>query len=92
MTRNPCSSETGMPTATVNDGCPCAFHAGDFPPLDWQTLRLLVGDSSISARMTRRSSVADTTGNRVTRAHANAKMACNAENRPDLRVDARQSQ
>ena len=92
MGRSPCARKTEACTATMNAGCACDFHVGALPALDWQTLRLLVGDSSISARMTRRSSVADTTGNSMTRAHASANTDCNAESRPDLRVDARHSQ
>lgn len=56
-------------------------------------LRLLVGLSSISARITRRSSVAETTGKRTTSAHARQKIPCKALNlrRSGVRTDARHS-
>lgn len=43
-------------------------------------VRLLAGDSSISLRITRRSSVADTTGKRITSMHPNARKHCKALN------------
>jgi len=57
-------------------------------------LRLLVCDSSISARIARRSSVAETTGKRRTSAAARANMPCKAENRrcPRAPLAPRQSQ
>ena len=56
-------------------------------------LRLLVGLSSISARMARRSSVAETTGKRITNAHARQKIPCNALTLrlPGVRTDSRHS-
>src|SRR5690242_11165735 len=57
-------------------------------------LRLLVCDSSTSARIARKSSVAETTGKRRTNAPARANMPCRGENwrRPRAPPDARQSQ
>lgn len=56
-------------------------------------LRLPVGLSSISARMTRRSSVAETTGNSTTNAQERQKTLCKVLNLrwPGVRTDSRQS-
>jgi len=48
------------------DGWLCHFPGEAFSALFWQTWRLVDGDSSISARMARRSSVAEMTGKRTT--------------------------
>jgi hypothetical protein len=48
------------------------FQAEGLSPLLWQKLRLPMGDSSISVRIACRSSVAETTGKRITSRHARA--------------------
>ena len=58
----------------------CHFQADVLSVLDCRRLRLLAGDSSISVRIARRSSVAETTGKRRTSKHPKASRHCNAVN------------
>ena len=55
-------------------GCEC--HADTLSPAFWQMLRLLSGDSSISARIACKSSVAETTGNKITSMHPRESRHC----------------
>jgi len=57
-------------------GCACHFPEQGFSVPFWLTLRFPQEDSSISARIACRSSVAETTGKSTTRAHPKAKMHC----------------
>ncbi len=54
----------------------CNFQADALSLLGSRMVRLLEGDSSISARMARRSSVAETTGKRTTSMHPKASRHC----------------
>jgi hypothetical protein len=54
----------------------CHFQEEALSWLACQTLRLPAGDSSISARITWRSSVAETTGKRMTSTHPRANRHC----------------
>src|SRR5579859_1659095 len=63
-------------------GWACQVLKGALSALLWQALRFVEGDSSISARMTRRSSVAEITGKRMTSKQASEKRRCNE---PSLR-------
>src|SRR5215472_11717108 len=60
--------------AATRNGWAC--HVDALPTAFWQMLRLLRGDSSISARMACKSSVAETTGNRITSMHPREKRHC----------------
>ena len=66
---------------TAKAGCAGDFDAERRSPFDWPILRLLTGDSSISARMARRSSVAEMTGKRITSMHPRANRHWTAVNR-----------
>ena len=57
---------------TVSAGCVSDLEEEDLSP-DSPMLRLLLGDSSISARIARMSSVAEITGKRTTRRQPSAK-------------------
>jgi hypothetical protein len=61
---------------TASAGGFCHFQAEGFSFPVCRTLRLPSGDSSISARMARRSSVAETTGKRTTSMHPKANKQC----------------
>src|SRR5271169_269053 len=70
----------------------CHFQEEALSWLACRTLRLPAGDSSISARITWRSSVAETTGKRMTRTHPRANRHCRDVNARLLRAPlARQS-
>jgi len=56
--------------------CDRAFQAEALSWLVRRMLRLLMGDSSISVRMAMRSSVAETTGKRITSAQPKASRHC----------------
>jgi hypothetical protein len=58
---------------TVSAGCVKDFEAEDLSPPDSPMLRLLLGDSSISARIARMSSVAEITGKSTTSRQPSAK-------------------
>lgn len=58
---------------TVRAGCISDFEAEDLSPPHSPMLRLLLGDSSISARIARMSSVAEITGKRTTSRQPSAK-------------------
>ena len=58
----------------------CDFQADALSVLDCRRLRLLTCDSSISVRIARRSSVAETTGKSRTSRHPKASRHCNAVN------------
>jgi len=60
--------------AATRIGCEC--HADTLSPAFWQMLRLLRGDSSISARIACKSSVAETTGNKITNMHPRESRHC----------------
>src|SRR5215467_6968922 len=60
--------------AATRSGWAC--HVDTLPTAFWQMLRLLRGDSSISARMACKSSVAETTGNRITSMHPRESRHC----------------
>lgn len=62
----------------TRDGWLCHFPGEVFSALFWQILRFVDGDSSISARMARRSSVAEMTGNRMTSAQTRENRHCRA--------------
>ena len=53
-----------------------ALQSDALSPLLWRRLRLLAGDSSISARIARKSSVAETTGKRMAKTHPRASKHC----------------
>lgn len=60
--------------AATRSGCACQVDA--LSPAFWQMLRLLRGDSSISARIACKSSVAEITGNRITSMHPRESRHC----------------
>src|ERR1039458_2583656 len=64
----------------ANAGGLCHFQAEALSLLACRMVRLLAGDSSISLRMARRSSVAETTGKRMTSMHPKASRHCSAVN------------
>src|SRR5580700_1009622 len=68
------------PILAAKAGGLCNFQAETLSLLAWRTLRLLAGDSSISLRMARRSSVAETTGKRMTRTQPKASRHCSGVN------------
>ena len=61
---------------TASNGWPSHLPGEILSVLFWQMLRLVEGDSSISARMTQRSSVAEITGKRMTSAQASENTHC----------------
>ena len=71
--------------------CTRALHGDGFSEADGQKLRLLDGDSSISARITWRSSVAEITGKSTTRAQPRASRHWIEENRLGARLEDRHS-
>src|SRR5208282_5557347 len=78
--------------ATAGRLCQRLCETEAFSPADWQTLRLLGDDSSISARMACRSSEAEITGNSrtITQPRTQRKMnGCGVElfARPPARVE-----
>src|ERR1035437_10594306 len=64
----------------ANAGGLCHFQAEALSLLACRMVRLLAGDSSISLRMARRSSVAETTGKRMTSMHPRTSTHCKAVN------------
>ena len=64
-------------TATVSAGCNSDFEGEGFSLPDCPMLRLPLGDSSISARIACRSSVAEITGNSMTSKHPSANRQWN---------------
>lgn len=59
-----------------SEGWLCHFPKEAFSGVFWQALRLVEDDSSISARITRRSSVAEITGKRITSMQASENKRC----------------
>lgn len=78
----------------TRDGWLCHFPGEAFSALFWPMLRFVEADSSISARMARRSSVAEMTGKRTTSTQARERTHCRAVSlRPAAaRVEPRHSQ
>lgn len=75
------------------DGWLCHFPGEAFSALFWPTLRFVEGDSSISARMARRSSVAEMTGKRTTSTQPRESRHCRAVSlRPAEPFEPRHSQ
>lgn len=67
----------GFPT-TAGGACKRTFQFAPLSLLACRMLRLLAGDSSISARIAWRSSVAETTGNNSTSTQPKASRTCTA--------------
>jgi len=75
------------------DGWLCHFPGETFSVLFWQMLRFVVGDSSISAPIARRSSVAEMTGKRTTSTQPRESRHCRAVSfRPAEPLEPRHSQ
>jgi hypothetical protein len=74
----PSSFRTKELAFAVNAGGLCHFQTEALSLVICRMVRLLAGDSSISARMARRSSVAEITGKRMTSMHPRVSRHCRA--------------
>ncbi len=77
---NGCQPSTPTVKEMIDPVCAggvCHFPADGLSWAEARTLRLLAGDSSISERIARRSSVAETTGKRMTKRQPKARKHCN---------------
>ncbi|HEX4663005.1 MAG TPA: hypothetical protein VH196_01360 [Terriglobales bacterium] len=73
--------------AVAKAGGLCHLEAETLSWLARRAVRLVAGDSSVSFRMAQRSSVAETTGKRMTSIHTKARMHCRAVNLRPTMVD-----
>jgi hypothetical protein len=90
ISRCPASGAGSHTALAINAGGPCSrfTHAECLSPPATRTARLLVEDSSISARIACKSSEAEITGNSRTSTHPNVSKHCNELMRRATRASA----